>query len=348
MNSKIGQFIKQLRGEKNLSQQQLSDLIYIDRSVLSKWERGISTPPIDKMKLLCNIFDISIDELISGEKNNKKNIQNHRDNLFEYLINFDIKYKKFKKLSIITILLLFFLSFLFLLYYFGQTYNSEKIYKVYSKSDNFVVNDGILVLTREKSYLKIGGINNQIYDIELLIIEDNNEYVLFSGSSDSILIDYSGYNSKINHNNINTIKDNLFLKIDDELVKLYILENYKNNKLIISDNTDSKSLNKTSKINDENKLLSKIKKEFKCDKEICTKIINNIKIDYSIEINIFYIKDKDVFIQYDVDQNIFDYSSKNLIYTIENGTLNCESKNCDNYLESYNKYFKKIIQKYIT
>ena len=91
--NKIGLFIKELRKEKKMSQQQLADKIPIDRTGLSRWENGDVLPPVDKMKLLCEIFDISVDELLSGERSTIINKSTHQKKLFDYLISQDSKYK---------------------------------------------------------------------------------------------------------------------------------------------------------------------------------------------------------------------------------------------------------------
>ena len=80
---KIGLFIKKLRTDRKMSQYDLADLIPIDRSVVSKWERGEVLPPVDKMKILCDIFDITVDELISGELKTNENEKAHQTNLFD-------------------------------------------------------------------------------------------------------------------------------------------------------------------------------------------------------------------------------------------------------------------------
>ena len=91
----------------------------------------------------------------------------------------------------------------------------------------------------------------------------------------------------------------------------------------------------------------KVKDEFKCDDIVCTKEINNLKIDYMIEDKTFYIKDVDIRIQYDINSNIFDYSSSKISFTIENDKLTCNSEQCKNYKELYDKYFNNLIKNYI-
>lgn len=68
---KIGTLIKQLRIEKNLTQQQLADKIEITDRAVSKWERGEGCPDISLIKKIATILEVQPESLLSGEM--KKN-----------------------------------------------------------------------------------------------------------------------------------------------------------------------------------------------------------------------------------------------------------------------------------
>ena len=70
---KIGKFIAECRKQKNLTQMQLAEKLGITDKAVSKWERGIAMPDTSIMLDLCNILDISVNELLSGEKINMEN-----------------------------------------------------------------------------------------------------------------------------------------------------------------------------------------------------------------------------------------------------------------------------------
>ena len=72
---KIGKFIATLRKEKNLTQEELAEKLYVTDRAVSKWERGLSLPDADKMLDLCNIFDINVNELLNGEKIDMKDYE---------------------------------------------------------------------------------------------------------------------------------------------------------------------------------------------------------------------------------------------------------------------------------
>ena len=64
----LGERIYRLRTEKNLSQGDLAELLEVSRQSISKWENNSAVPDLDKIIKLCEIFEITIDELVKGEK----------------------------------------------------------------------------------------------------------------------------------------------------------------------------------------------------------------------------------------------------------------------------------------
>lgn len=71
----ISKFLKDLRLEKGISQERLANDLHVDRSLISKWERGICLPDITMLKELSNYYNLDISEIIKGKKSiNKKYI----------------------------------------------------------------------------------------------------------------------------------------------------------------------------------------------------------------------------------------------------------------------------------
>ena len=70
---KIGKFIQEKRKEKKLTQADLSEKLNVSDRAVSKWERGICLPDASIMIPLCEILEISVNELLSGEMLEKKN-----------------------------------------------------------------------------------------------------------------------------------------------------------------------------------------------------------------------------------------------------------------------------------
>jgi len=59
--------LKALRKEKGKTQQNIADLLNVQRSTYGEYERGKILPPMDKMKVLADYFGVSIDYLIGGK-----------------------------------------------------------------------------------------------------------------------------------------------------------------------------------------------------------------------------------------------------------------------------------------
>ena len=81
--------LQELRKNKGLTQEELAEILYVSRTAISKWESGRGYPNIESLKEISKFFDVSIDDLLSGEKllsiaekENKSNIRNMCDLLF--------------------------------------------------------------------------------------------------------------------------------------------------------------------------------------------------------------------------------------------------------------------------
>ncbi len=67
----LGEKIYKLRTEKKLSQGDLADALEVSRQSISKWETNSSVPELDKLVKLSEIFDLSLDELVTGKEKEK-------------------------------------------------------------------------------------------------------------------------------------------------------------------------------------------------------------------------------------------------------------------------------------
>lgn len=65
---KIGKFIAQLRKEKGLTQKELALQLGVSDKTVSKWETGRGLPEISIMQSLSNTLDVSINELLTGDR----------------------------------------------------------------------------------------------------------------------------------------------------------------------------------------------------------------------------------------------------------------------------------------
>lgn len=69
---KIGQFIKKIREENKLTQKELADKLGVTFQAVSKWENGKNVPDISILKEMSKMFNVDIDEILDGEKKDKK------------------------------------------------------------------------------------------------------------------------------------------------------------------------------------------------------------------------------------------------------------------------------------
>ena len=65
---KTGAFIAQLRKESNMTQVQLADELGVTNKAISKWENGNGFPEVSLLLPLCNELEITVNELLSGER----------------------------------------------------------------------------------------------------------------------------------------------------------------------------------------------------------------------------------------------------------------------------------------
>lgn len=65
---KIGNFIAELRKEKGLTQEQLGEKLHVSQRTISRWETGKNMPDISLLSVLCEILEISLAELLKGER----------------------------------------------------------------------------------------------------------------------------------------------------------------------------------------------------------------------------------------------------------------------------------------
>lgn len=87
---KIGYFIRECRKNKNLTQKQLADKLYVEPKTISKWETGKGLPDVSIMKNLCNKLGISLSELFIGDYIKEES----NDLLIEKLIIDELKKEK--------------------------------------------------------------------------------------------------------------------------------------------------------------------------------------------------------------------------------------------------------------
>ena len=95
---KIGNFLKELRRKKNMTQEQLGEKIGVTNKTISRWETGAYLPPIECLKLLSDIYQISINEILAGERLNENEYKEAaEDNIAVALEEIEQEEKRFEK-----------------------------------------------------------------------------------------------------------------------------------------------------------------------------------------------------------------------------------------------------------
>ena len=338
--NKIGSFIKKLRVDNGLTQEELAQKIPIDRTAVSKWERGVTMPDSSSLLRLSDIFNVTINDLLNGDYVNK-NDEKVIVNLYE------ANYKNKKIIKIISsLMILLIISFLFI--YFIFSFKKTRLYKVNGQSENYEVNDGFLIYTNDVYYFYLGNLinknNKNIDKVELLLKNNNNSEVVYKGDYINVLLtDFYGYDE---YDLINFVKKDysVILKIyfgdNEENIKLNFLNDYINNYFI------PKKRDKSS--------LIKAKDDIKVNENIET-LISKIKPDENININNEYIlnyssntkivtvfsNDNSEIWNYDVNVNTLSYFSDKDTF-IYNKKVECISDKCENANDEIARFWNII------
>ena len=99
----IGMFIAELRKEKSMTQQELADKLNVTDRAISHWENGRRLPDISLLKELGNVFNVTIDEIINGERISEKD---QKKILNDSMIEIYTSRRKIENLQILTELLI--------------------------------------------------------------------------------------------------------------------------------------------------------------------------------------------------------------------------------------------------
>lgn len=360
-SKKIGKFICGLRNEKKWTQEDLANKLFVDRTMVSKWERGVYVPSTEILIKMQSLFDITINEILYGERKDSNNTSNI-DSIPIKLVKEEKK--KEKKILIINTIIIFLLVFSFLSYYFVNNYNSIKIYKIFGSNAGFSISDGLLVVTKEKSYIKIGDLETQnnrtIASIKLYFQKGKEEKNIFETGVSGLNKVYTNrfnYNELFEYNDLNYIlkglKLNLILDDGTEItIDLKLEKDYANNKFV----EDLKEpISDGEKIFGEEEVPEYIKNNFVFDNqtnEYIRKSKNKME-EYNSYANVyiltFYYQNYEEKIFYNLKEKTFEYyifkdEDVSEYYIYDSNKETCEFGNCNiEYINKIkNDYFKNL------
>ena len=275
---KTGIVISEARKQLEMTQKDLADKLYVSDKAVSKWERGLCFPDISVLIPLTEILNISLYDLLRGEKLNKKEVEETLKNTINYS-NSEIKRKKKKYItfSSIIILIMVLTSIISLVFinknndisaivdrdtihtinYYSDykttldNFNGEKLELIVMKlplswkERQFEVSDNTIIINYGVSYKEVvKAYNDENYVKEAMI---NMASVIFTTVSDarSVEIRYTDYRYSI---------------LKEKLQKAYDISNFE--KVIENDNwikLVSKKLIRDEFVNDTFKLFKKSK-----------------------------------------------------------------------------------------
>ncbi len=224
-NKKFGDFIKELRKEKQLTQKELGEKLNITDKAISKWERGLSFPDIAVLKDLAEFFEIDISELLNGERGKKQEIDIEKaiKEAIENYKNIEEKKKEKvqkvkKRIGVISIIIFVFALILQIVYLIiFKRHNYEYVIDALE----YIINQ-IMILSATSSIillLKKKKINIIIYFMTVIFTIANIAFLCNNGLKNKSVVSFS-----------KDFSNELILKINNDTGSIKL---YRNAKLFI-------------------------------------------------------------------------------------------------------------------
>ena len=117
---KIGKFIASCRKEQGMTQANLAEKLGITDRAVSKWENGKSMPDSGIMLELCELLEINVNELLSGEKIDMNNYEEKTEENLRQVLNRVEKILKENRVLKLAITILLIIIAMFVAFEFGE------------------------------------------------------------------------------------------------------------------------------------------------------------------------------------------------------------------------------------
>lgn len=180
---RIGKYIRDIRKKNNLTQQELADKLGVSFQAVSKWERGICLPDIYILREISKLFNVNIEDILEGNKN-----QNTK-------INYNMK--KYYIIGIILLVIAFILTIIF-----TSSKSHFEFKQISTSCDNFNIT-GSMAYNKDKTSLYISS-------VEFCGSDDN---IIYQSIGCSLYEDHEGAENKISScNSSNDITLEEYLK----------------------------------------------------------------------------------------------------------------------------------------
>ena len=305
-DNKFGLFIKELRNEKGLSQEELGEVLFVHRTTINKWEKGNVIPLNDTLLRISDFFDVSVDELLNGKRNI---VEEKTSSTGLAIIDLIRSNKKLSKVLYIFGIAFFSLLLLFLLYYFFTTYDTTHVYVVFGQNENIKMREGLMIVSNDRLYFRVGDFYYNDEKIELsnigkikVIYKDNNSSkVLIKGDGRNLFVELSKSKELL----IKLLEKNepLYITVEyqdiKEEIELWYYEDFSNDSIVSVDDNSVCNENSNNNICDE-KLGSNIEESTNVENDVDRKIDILTKNGYK------YNKDKDLYYK-ETNNNIYNF-----------------------------------------
>ena len=310
---KIGKFIRSLRESKKMTQDNLADEVGVTRQAVSNWELGKAIPDSGILLSLSELFQVTINELLKGEKDYKDTKENEElENIALNLVDeYNIKSLRIKRIIKISVIIITAILLTFFLYYFVTSYNTISVYKLEGEGNKFFTYNGIMINTKQKSYIRLGELQSDneenIEQVTLYYYDKNHKKrIIYKDSKSDILITETyGYGEYISYNDLKYIKKQLLLEIKysdnkKDLIKLSIKKDFTNSLLLYIKKEESVD-----------------NKDADYESGLLMKEIDSKMKEYGTKEDYYYTYEKDI----DGKKINFLYSNNDLTMIINNGTI---------------------------
>lgn len=362
---KIAKFLVELRSEKELTQEALAKVLCVDRGTISKWERAVYLPSIEMLVKISEFYGVTVNELIYGARKNKDNAKDV-DNVSIAVMKENVR--KVRKLTIFYSTIIFLLVAIMPFIYFFSNYNSIKVYKIGGESEHFNTYEGVMIVTKKNSYIRLGDIvsfndDDNIMETRLYYKNGDKEINLRNRENmDDLIVNKYGYDEYFSYRDVDKFMDNLYLEVKsdeyNEIIKLHFTEVESNDDFVYALNNNVSDDESSNVIDDD--IPKYVRDNFKYDSDSKSYVYEHKDGDtsvvekYSSETMLY-----DVIIKNDLEESFYSISLKNkkllfrlnidsklkdtFIYDIE--SKKCQNLNCDkNYIAKFVDYYWKNLE----
>ena len=216
---KIAKFLVELRSEKELTQEALAKVLCVDRGKISKWERAVYLPSIEMLVKISEFYGVTVNELVYGARKNKDNAKDV-DNVSIAVMKENVR--KVRKLTIFYSTIIFLLVAIMPFIYFFSNYNSIKVYKIVGESEHFNTYEGVMIVTKKNSYIRLGDIvsfndDDNIMETRLYYKNGDKEINLRNRENmDDLIVNKYGYDEYFSYRDVDKFMDNLYLEVKSD------------------------------------------------------------------------------------------------------------------------------------